>query len=61
MRIGKSMMTPLEKRDWAIWNGLNWQKISYTGKIGSLFGRGGYVRAQGGDYTWNQIKKNYPK
>ena len=49
------------KGDWAIWNGFNWQKISYTGKIGSLFGRGGEVKTETGDYTWNQINKTVSK
>ena len=29
------------KGDWLIWNSSKWQKISYTGKIESFFGRGG--------------------
>ena len=45
------------KGDWAIWNGQNWHKISYTGKIESLFGRGGLVRHLKNDYTWDQIDK----
>ena len=50
--------TVWRKGDWAIWNGQNWNKISYTGKIESLFGRGGLVRHLKNDYTWDQVDKD---
>ena len=49
--------TVWRKGDWAIWNGKNWNKISYTGKIESLFGRGGLVQHLKNDYNWEQIDK----
>ncbi|MDC0254114.1 hypothetical protein OAK75_04400 [Bacteriovoracales bacterium] len=49
--------TVWRKGDWAIWDGKEWGKISYTGKIESFFGRGGIVSALNDDYTWDQIDK----
>ena len=49
------------KGDWLIWNGSKWQKISYTGKIESFFGRGGEIKSEAGDYTWDQINKAVSK
>ena len=45
------------KGDWAIWDGKQWGKISYTGKLESFFGRGGIVNALKDDYSWDQIDK----
>lgn len=43
--------------DWAISNGVEWQKVDNTDAVSSVFGRTGAILAATNDYTWAQIDK----
>lgn len=41
--------------DWAIYNGITWEKVDNTDQVTSVFGRQGSVTAQDADYTASQV------
>ncbi|MEI9966544.1 MAG: hypothetical protein WDN67_02760 [Candidatus Moraniibacteriota bacterium] len=41
--------------DWAVCNGSGWQRVQTASGVSSVFGRGGAVTAQSGDYSANLI------
>ena len=41
--------------DWIVWDGENWRKIDYRGKVVSIYSSQDVIVASGGRYNWDQV------